>query len=225
MSGVAASFDQATGVLKLLCETKWTKAEMQRRFFARWGLLRDIAVALDDPQLTEDQVRAMHPLFYRKGEVAELPTEMTVGGVTYDQSIGLAKIIERAVGRENLGNVNRDITQERFPLKGTGVRKVLCRVEAYLDGETSEEAAKRLLEAGHTLGNTGDLAGFLHDHPEEVAKWNWVDAISEDSRWTDPDGSVLVPYACVGGAYRYFFRLNDFRLQHNSSDGVLVLCE
>ncbi len=66
MSGVAASFDQATGILKLLCETKWTKDEIQRRFFAHWGVLRDIAVALGDGKLTEEQVRAMHSLFCNK---------------------------------------------------------------------------------------------------------------------------------------------------------------
>lgn len=72
MSGVAASFDQATGILKLLCETKWTKAEMQRRFFAHWGILRVIGEALGDGKLSEEQVRAMHPLFYRKAvEVAD----------------------------------------------------------------------------------------------------------------------------------------------------------
>jgi len=85
MSGVAASFRQATAVLKLLAETKWTKDEMQRRFFARWGLLRQIAEAVDE--IGEEQVRAMHPLFYNKScDVAgsTLPTEMTVGGRVYE---------------------------------------------------------------------------------------------------------------------------------------------
>jgi hypothetical protein len=145
--------------------------------------------------------------------------------VSYDQSIGLVALIHRALGERNAGNFNTDITPERFPLKGTGVRKGLCRVEAYLDGETSEEAAKRLTDAGHILGNTGDLAGYLHDHPEEVAKWKgWVLAISEDSRWADSGGSVYVPSACVDGAGRYFCLL-DFRGRLSSPCGVLVLGE
>ena len=137
--------------------------------------------------------------------------------VSYDQSAGLVPLIDLAVGPKNVGNVNRDITQERFPLKGTGVRSIKCRVEPYLNGETSEEAAKRLTDAGHILGNTGDLAGFLHDHPDQVEKWaGWVFAISEDSRWTCSDGFVCVPDAYVSGASRYF-DLYGFRYQLNSS--------
>lgn len=145
--------------------------------------------------------------------------------ISYDQSIGLVPLIERAVGERNLCNINRDITQDRFPLKGTGVRKVLCRVEPYINGETSERAAKRLKAAGHILGNTGDLAGYLHDHPEEVEKWSgWVLAISEDSRWAYSDGYVYAPYAYVSGACRRFY-LDYFHNQLDSRCGVLVISE
>lgn len=75
MSGVAASFDQATGILKLLCETRWKKDEMQRRFFAIWGLLRDIGLAVGDGKISEEQVRAMHPLFYGKTAKSAFPSE------------------------------------------------------------------------------------------------------------------------------------------------------
>lgn len=144
--------------------------------------------------------------------------------ISYDQSLGLIPLIHRAVGSGNIRNVNPDITPERFPLAGTGTRKVNGRVEAYLDGETPEQAAKRLTDAGHILGSTGDLAGFLHDHPDEVEKWNWVDAIAEDSRWTDPDGDVCVPCAYVDGADRGF-GLIGFRARRHSVNGILVLCE
>jgi len=144
--------------------------------------------------------------------------------VDYDQSLGLRKLIERAVGPANLGNINSDITAERFKLAGNDVRKMNFRVEPYLNGETSEQAAARLTGAGFTLGNTGDLAGFLHDHPEEVEKWWWVHAISEDSRWAFSDGVVYVPYARVNGAGRGF-SLRGFRNPLDSGYGVLVACE
>jgi hypothetical protein len=144
--------------------------------------------------------------------------------VTYDQSIGLRKLIELAVGPTNLCNINRDITQERFPLSGNGVHKLNLRVLPYLGNESSEEAAVRLVADGHTLANTGDLAGFLHDHPTEVEKWAWVHAISEDSRWTVSDGNVFVPCAHMFGAIRYFF-MHDFRLRLSSHCGVLVVCD
>ena len=79
-----ASLKQVNRLLELIVESGWTREELQRRIIERWGLLRDIAVALDYPQLSEEQVRAMHPLFYRKGEVPELPTEITVGGRVYE---------------------------------------------------------------------------------------------------------------------------------------------
>ena len=144
--------------------------------------------------------------------------------VTYDQSIGIRKLIERAVGQANLGKINSDITPERFKLSGTGVRKMNFRVEPYLNGETSEQAAARLTAAGHTLGNTGDLAGFLHDHPQEMEKWWWVFAISKDSLWIYSGGVVYVPCADVDGSSRNF-GLGVFRLRRNSGNGFLVACE
>lgn len=143
--------------------------------------------------------------------------------VSYDQSLGLIALIHRAIGSGNIGNSH--ITSERFKLAGTGIRTLNLRVEPYLDNETSEEAAVRLVKAGHTLCNTGDLAAFLYDHPEEVAKWNgWVLAIGEDSRWTNPGGCVYVPCAGVFGANRGF-SLNDLRRQLDSDYGVLVSSE
>ncbi|KKS53981.1 MAG: hypothetical protein UV20_C0043G0003 [Candidatus Magasanikbacteria bacterium GW2011_GWA2_42_32] len=140
---------------------------------------------------------------------------------SYDQSIGLVALIERAAGPSNLKNINRDITQERFKLAGSCVRTVNLRVEPYLNFETSEQAALRLVAAGRTLANTGDLAGFLHDHPEEVEKWKWVLVISEDSRWARSDVPIYVPFASVRGEAR-FFLLHRFRYHLFSTGGVLV---
>jgi hypothetical protein len=112
------------------------------------------------------------------------PARFLVGFPTnYDQDISLKKLIERAVGPNNVLNINSDITPERFPLKGNGVRTVNARVEPYLDGETSEQAAKRLVAAGHLLGNTADLAGFLHDHF----------STSSVSSWRNPARSPVFP--------------------------------
>ena len=158
-----------------------------------------------------------------KEKLAERAAEMWYG-FTYDQGIGLTALIKRGVGPKNLDNINPDITPERFKLKGTGVRTVKGRIVPYTGEETREQAAKRIMAEGNILGNTGDLAGFLHDHPEEVEKWNWVDAISKDSRWTHPDGYVYVPYARVGGARRRF-DLHCLDDRPYSGDGVLVLSE
>lgn len=139
----------------------------------------------------------------------------------YNQALGLARLLRRAVGK--LGTIHPDITQKRFPFKGTDVRQVNLRVEPFLSGETGEEAAKRLTAAGHMLANIGDLAGFFHDHPEEVENWTWVVVLSEDSRWTSPNGDVFVPYAEVCEVK--CFNLDEFLRDFQSDDGVLVLCE
>lgn len=72
MSGQRASLGQAAQILKLVQDTGWSRTEVDRRFIGHFGLLRQIAEALDDPHLTEEQVRAMHPLFYKKGETVEI---------------------------------------------------------------------------------------------------------------------------------------------------------
>lgn len=146
--------------------------------------------------------------------------------ITYDQAIGLAKLIKRAVGKNNPHYVDGDITEGRFPLRGTDVRTVHVRVEPLLLGETGELAAERLVASGHTLANIGDLAGFLHDHPEEMERWGWVVALSKDSRWTNPHGTVRMPQARVddSGRSRYF-GLNFFSNEFSPGYGVLVLCE
>jgi len=140
------------------------------------------------------------------------------------KGFGLMELIRRALGPNNAGNYNRDITPERFPLKGTDVRTVQAQVEPFLDGETGAQAARRLVNSGHVLANIGDLAGFLFDHPKEVEKWILVVALSEDSRWSAPDGYVFVPYASVDGSFRSF-DFGGFRSEFDSDFGVLVLCE
>lgn len=156
--------------------------------------------------------------------MSKISTEVVGFQVTYDQSFGLHKLIELAVGSANIENINSYITPERFKLAGIGVRKMNFWVEPYLNGETSEQAVVRLTTAGFTLGNTGDLAGFLHDHPKEVEQWWCVHAISEDSRWAYSGDVVCVPYVRADSARRRF-ELVDFRNQLDSFDGVLVACE
>lgn len=143
--------------------------------------------------------------------------------VIYDQSVGLMELIRRALGPGNVGHFPPEIDSEHFPFKGTGVRAVDVRVKRIFSGETGEQAAKRLVASGYTLANTGDLVGFLASHPNEVEKWAWVIALSEDSRWTSPLGcSARVPYALAHGAHRSF-DIVDFRCEFSSPCGVLVI--
>jgi len=152
----------------------------------------------------------------------EKPTKFVADffATTVNNGVGLISLIKLAVGPNNLSNINSDITPERFKL-GEGVRDVKLQVLPYLDGETSEDCAKRLVSEGHTLENTGELAAFLAQHPEEVERWSWVFALGEASRWEHPDGSVSMPCAGVDGTDRGF-DLDWFGRQCDSRYGVLV---
>jgi hypothetical protein len=115
--------------------------------------------------------------------------------ITYDQSMDIRELMKLSLDEANIRNINRDISKENFDkLPSVGVRMVSLRVEPYLKIETSEQAVKRLVATGHTLANLKDLAGFMRAHSEEAAKWWWIFALSEDSRWTCY-GSTMVVYA------------------------------
>jgi hypothetical protein len=144
--------------------------------------------------------------------------------IVYDQSIGLEALINRAVGESCLKYRDDNITQERFRLRGTGVRSVRCLVKAYLNSETGEQAARRLTAAGYTLANTGDLAVFFYHHTDEMKKWYSVEAISEDSRCPDGSGTIYVPCARVYAECREF-NLCKLLDQLYAMHGVLVLCK
>lgn len=136
-----------------------------------------------------------------------------------DNTLGLAILIQKAVGMNNLRNINQNITSENFKI-GDGVRKVNLELAPFLDDETGEQAAKRLVSEGYVLEGIGELAQFLADNPK-MKKYTWVVALSEASRWAEPSGRVLVPYACVDGADRGF-HLFWFDYRFSSRDRVLV---
>lgn len=149
----------------------------------------------------------------------------------YDQSVGLRKLLEKAVGnvepRYMKLYIDDNITEEYFPLAKVGPRIVRLWVEPYLKDETSEQAAQRLVAGGYTLASLSALAGFAHDHADEVKRWVWIFALSEDSRWKHPrTGSVLVPhtqsYAVKYPDFHISFKICPFQRKFDSHFGILV---
>ncbi len=125
--------------------------------------------------------------------------------VSYDQSIGLVPLMRRAVGQDNISEIRQEITQKRFPLMGLGIRSVKAKVQPYLDGETRAQGAKRFVDSGYLLGNVGDLAVFMHNYPQAMVGWGWVDALNEDGRtWIDSEGRICVANASVLRTRRAF---------------------
>lgn len=144
--------------------------------------------------------------------------------VTFNQDLGLMKLIESALGEGNYSNCSPHVTAEHFRLAGTGIRTINVEPVAFLDGETGEEAVKRLAKKGDYSENSGELAAFLENHPDEVVKYNCVAVLGELSQWVTRKeyGHVFTPYVKVEGAYRCF-RLNLFRTKFYSvKDRILV---
>jgi len=158
-------------------------------------------------------------------KINEPPVKKTDGFLTrYDQSFGLWRLVKRAIGP--IGNVDSNITPERFPITGTDVRTVKLRVEPFaLFGEDSGKAAAYLTAIGYTLANIGDLAGFMYSHLGEVEEWNMVVALSEDSRWADHYGNVYVPFAKADSDQGRCFGIISFLDPFYSNTGVLVICD
>ncbi len=115
------------------------------------------------------------------------------------------------------------IIYERFLRMGTVIREVNLEVQPYLDSETSDQAAVRLVADGFVLEGIAELEAFDDQHHEQVQKWaGRVFAIAEESRWADPDDVVYVTLACVDGPRRYF-SLRDFHFHRlYSRHGILV---
>jgi len=121
-----ASLKQGLRLLKLVEETGWSRAEVQRRLIERWGLLRQIAEALDDLRLTEENVRAMHPLFYEK----------------------IASPFRSLLAACRLDWVSEGFNEMNFPLEPmTDDEAEWEVVEYHFDGVVTGEEAFRKLEA------------------------------------------------------------------------------
>lgn len=137
-----------------------------------------------------------------------------------DYTVGLTQLIQNAIGADDLKNINKDITPERFVLR-EGVRNVDLALISFLDGETGEQAAQRLVADGYTLEGIGELAQFTADYPNEVQKYAWVVVLNKESRWTNSHGSILVPCICVEDSSRHL-ALDDFRDDFYSNNRILV---
>lgn len=165
-----ASLKQGLRLLGLVEETGWRGAEVQRRLIERWGLLRDIAMALDDPQLSEDKLRAMHPLFYRKAAFGSFLSAC----------------------RQDW--VDPDFNEENFPLEPVASDEDDWEVVEYHFDRTltGKEAFRRLEKLGYRLlGGSRRAMEFLAAHPDLQDNHPLVITV----RWQHRDGDWNVPIA------------------------------
>ena len=85
------------------------------------------------------------------------------------------------------------------------MRMVNLELVAVFDRELKASAAKRLLADGYVLENVGELIQFLINNPDEVAKYSYVIALGEISRWVCLDGRIFVPSVNMLGKNCNFF--------------------
>lgn len=151
-----ASLKQVNRLLELIVESGWTREELQRRLIERWGLLRQIAEALDDPRLSEENVRAMHPLFYSKKSAD--PTFK----VEVDYGLTLAQMI--SAGRYDW--TNDDINAQNFPIQGEG--KAECELVLVHLGKvaTTDEVLAELDRRGLRPAKIEELLALGATRPE-----------------------------------------------------------
>lgn len=181
----------------------------------------ELGWAADHPEVIRWAVSHLHVVEgLRNGNLKTVQCDPFL--VTYNQSLGLRRLIELAVGQENLGNINRFITPERFKLAGNGLRIVNLRIEPILKDESCDCAAQRLIDAEHTLATVGDLAGLMMTHPRAMTKWEWVFAVDDDSRWVDDTHHPHVVYASVHGTVREFKMFSASHQFTCSRSGVIV---
>lgn len=152
--------------------------------------------------------------------------ESKVFPTVVNNPVGLMKMLETAVGPNNLRYLNQDISADWFKLR-EGVRTVNLELAEVFRKETKGDAAERLWRWGYNLEDIGELAQFLTDNSEEVKQYTQVVAIGQASRWTQEDGRIFVP--CIRAKdTRRFFDLDvfhspfDFRDQFGVNDRVLV---
>ncbi len=171
---------------------------MQRRFFARWGLLRQIAEAVDE--LGEEQVRAMHPLFYKKGE---LPS-----------SVIAADLIPE----------NWEVVKDVVPtLKSASDLDIVPVLES--DDNASvlgEEMRRRAVAKKANLG-LADLKVAMDDKTEILAEARPYCIVFSGTLLRRPDGGLFV--ACLSwGDDRWVVRFIDFAVGWGNNDR-LVRCK
>lgn len=142
---------------------------------------------------------------------------------TINNAVDLRTQVRQALGDNNFFNISPTIPLERLKCAkfDTIATDMYPRLARYLPGETSKNAAERLVAQGYVLGDLGELAQFLAQYPEEVEKFSAVFALDVGSRWLNSEDEWCVAFAGVEGAARW---LRHFRFDRplDKNDCVIV---
>jgi len=173
-----ASLKQVVRLIELVVESGWSREEFQRRFIERFGLIRQIVEVIDE--LGEDQVRAVHPLFYKKDPK------------TFNHLLSLCQ----------LDSVNPDnFSEEYCPLEPVALDEADWEVyEHHFSGTMNGEVAfSELQKMDYRLLNGSRRAmEFLAVHPDIQTHHPLIIT----ARWQNPEGEWFMPIAGRDGVKR-----------------------
>jgi hypothetical protein len=151
-------------------------------------------------------------------------SELPYRRIEYNQSFGLVRLILRALTEGsvlNLSRMDERITQDRFPPQGMrSKRTARCKVVAIGNGRPIEQELQHLTTE-QSFANAGDLAIFMHNHPEEMGKWDFV--LTAHTLWTDESGVTWIPGGFVEEENRGFMLFKTSQSIQNGRNGLLVL--
>lgn len=102
-----------------------------------------------------------------------------------DNILSLEEQVRLVVGKDHLYNISPLIPFASLKRARRGSGKIFPRLVPYIDGETSPQAAMRLLSRGYLLGDAGELAQVVMRYPGEIKKYQAVFSLHEGSCWKD----------------------------------------
>jgi hypothetical protein len=192
-----ASWDLAMQVLTLFREAGWTGEEIHRRFVTHWGILRDIAMALDTGLVTEERIRAL---------------------IDGKSAVSAFQALPAACQQEL---VHPYSNEQNFPLEPISPDEDDWEVCKYhFPGIVNgEEAFSELEKLGYRLlGGLRRATQFVVDHPDLLLKHELIVTAS----WQGSNGYRYAPLFSLGshGCNIQLYGLQGF---YNSTYGWLVL--
>ena len=142
-------------------------------------------------------------------------------GIVYNNTLSLRELVRQAVGKQNLYNISPGIEFDKLSRPKVVGGKMHPKLVSVTTCEKIKMVAEELKDANHLLGDLGELAQFTAHYPNEVAKYDRVFSLDENSRWENSDGQICVAYASVDGSKRCF-RHCRFDQFIGKTDAVLI---
>jgi len=113
--------------------------------------------------------------------------------IVYNLTVDYTKPLMEMIKAGKYDQVNSDITQENFPVVGSGKKEKELVLFQFNRRILSDDAIDEMSKAGCDPGDIVDLLALGEDQPELQRQFPIV---ALKSSWRHPAGSLRVPYLC-----------------------------